>query len=424
MRRLTALGVKVLVKPGRYTDGGGLHLHVRDPDRRAWVFRYTRDGSRKDMGLGPYPDVSLADARQAADRARVQLRGGDDPAELRRQAARPAQARMPAFREAAEQHIAAQQAGWRNPKHAAQWASTMATHVYPVIGALAVREVDVAAVLRILQPIWSKTPETASRVRGRLEAVLDAAKVRGWCTGENPARWKGNLAGLLPSRGRVARVEHQPSLPWQQVDAFLAELRTMEGVAARALELSILTAARTGEVRGATWLELNLEAAVWTVPAARMKAGRLHRVPLSAPAVALLRRQAELRSDPKPDALVFPGGRVGRPLSDMALSELIRRMNARGEAPRWVDVTGRPVVPHGFRSTFRVWAGEQTRYPREVVEAALAHTLGDKVEAAYARTDLLERRRPLMKAWAAWCEQAPGGPPAARKEPRRRDSTS
>lgn len=402
MGKLTVIGLKALVKPGRYSDGGGLHLHVRAADRRAWVLRYTRQGKTRDLGLGAYPEVSLAEARKAAGDALTELRAGREPQGVRQvAAAAKAVPSVPTFQQVAEEHIASHRDGWRNPKHAAQWASTLATYAYPVLGPMRVSDVDVAAVLRVLQPIWATTPETATRLRGRLEAVLDAAKVRGWRTGENPARWKGNLAGLLPARGRVARVEHQPALPWQHVGTFLGELRAMEGVSPRALELAILTAARTGEVRGATWSELDLDAAVWTVPAERMKAGRLHRVPLSAPAVALLRGLAELRTT---DPLVFPGGRAGRPLSDMALSVLIRRMNTKGEAPRWVDETGRPVVPHGFRSTFRVWAGEQTQHPREVIEAALAHTLKDKVEAAYARTDLLERRRPLMEAWGAWCE--------------------
>lgn len=407
MGKLTVLGVQALVKPGRYSDGDGLHLHVRAADRRAWVFRYTRQGRTKDMGLGAFPAVSLAKARKAAGELLTQLRDGQDLMQARQDAAPAAAPDVRTFQAVAEDYIATHRQGWRNPKHAAQWASTLATYAYPVIGPIPVQDVDVEAVLRILQPIWSRAPETATRVRGRIEAVLDAAKVRGWRSGENPAQWKGNLAGLLPSRGRVARVEHQPSLPWQQVGAFLAELRTMEGVAAQALELAIFTAARTGEVRGATWPEFDLDAAVWVVPADRMKAGRLHRIPLPGPAVALLRRLVELRTGP--DALVFPGGRVGRPLSDMALSVLIRRMNAKDEAPRWVDVTGRPVVPHGFRSTFRVWAGEQTHYPREVVEAALAHTVRDKVEAAYARTDLLERRRPLMEEWSTWCERPSSG---------------
>ncbi len=265
---------------------------------------------------------------------------------------------------------------------------------------MAIEDVDIEAVLRVLRPIWTKTPETANRVRGRIEAVLDAAKARGWRTGENPARWKGNLAGLLPSPKRVAPVEHQPALPWQQVNAFLTELRKLGGSGSRALELLILTAARTGDVRGARWNEIDLGALVWIVPAERMKAHTLHRVPLSSLSVAVLRGMLPLKAED--DSLVFPGSKGDAPLSNMTLSAIVRRLNGDGE-PRWRDVTPRAVVPHGFRSTFRVWAGEQTHYPREVVEAALAHTIRDKVEAAYARTDLLERRRPLMDDWAAFC---------------------
>ncbi|MCK8784151.1 tyrosine-type recombinase/integrase [Roseomonas sp. NAR14] len=403
--KLTALGARALVTPGRYTDGGGLHLHVRAADRRAWVFRYTRDGKTRDMGLGPFPEVTLAKARELADIARSKLREGLDPLSVQAQAAieRRAEAGGHTFRAAAEAYIAAQRDGWRNPKHQAQWSSTLDNHAYPAIGDMPVKDVDVEAVLRVLKPIWTKTPETASRLRGRIEQVLDAAKARGWRTGENPARWKGVLSGLLPPRGRIAAVEHQPSLPWQRIGAFMAALRDVEGVSAQALALLILTAARTGEVLDATWREFDLEAAVWTVPAARMKAKRLHRVPLSAPALELLRRLLPLRSGPA--ALLFPGQKADRPLSDMALTMLVRRMNkTEGDAPPpWRDIGGRAIVPHGFRSTFRVWAGEQTRYPREVVETALAHVNRDKVEAAYARTDLLERRRPLMEEWGAWC---------------------
>ena len=263
----------------------------------------------------------------------------------------------------------------------------------------------------VLRPLWERTPETASRLRGRIEAVLDAAKARGWREGENPARWKGHLALRLPSPRKVRAVEHHPALPWQQVSAFMAALRERDGVAVRALDFLLLTAARSGEVRGMRWGEVDLDAAVWTIPGKRMKAGKLHRVPLSAPALALLRR---IRPEQVgADALVFAGTRPGQPLSDMSLTAVLRRMNAAvggQRPPPWRDpASGEPVVVHGFRSTFRVWAGECTPYPREVVEAALAHTLRDRVEAAYARTDLLERRRPLMEEWATFC--------AARKPP-------
>lgn len=268
---------------------------------------------------------------------------------------------------------------------------------------------DTDAVLRVLRPLWQRVPETASRLRQRIEAVLDAARVKGWRAGENPARWKGHLDALLPPPRKVLPVRHHPALPWPQMPAFLAALAAREGVAALALRFAILTAARTGEVRGMTWREVDLEARVWTVPAARMKAGRPHRVPLSAAALAVLDAVRPLA--PAPDAYVFPGGRAGRPLSDMALSMLVRGLCcdglAEGEPPRWRDAEGRPVVPHGFRSTFRDWAGETRPEGREVVERALAHTIRDKAEAAYARSDLLERRRPLMEAWGAFCTRAP-----------------
>ncbi len=403
MARLTVLELKKLTRPGRYVDGDGLHLHVRAPDRRAWVFRYTRRGKTRDLGLGPYPDVGLAEARQAAAEARIKLRAGVDPVAAKQLL--EAQTSGRTFKEAAEEYIAAHKDGWRNTKHAAQWSATLAAHAYPAIGGTPVQDLTVNAILDVLKPIWAKTPETAARVRGRIEAVLDAATARGWRTGDNPARWKGNLKGLLPPRGRVQQVQHQPALAWQQVGVFLAELRAQSGMAAKALEFVILTAARTGEVRGARWSEIDLAEALWVIPAERMKGKRLHRAPLSTAAVALLRELLPHKAGPA--SLVFPSSKPGKPLSDMTLSMLIRRMNGDADPPAWRDITGRPIVPHGFRSTFRVWAGEETAYPREVVEAALAHVLRDKVEAAYARTDLLERRRPLMEEWGKVC----GGPP-------------
>jgi integrase len=264
--------------------------------------------------------------------------------------------------------------------------------------------VDTAAVLEVLRPIWERVPETASRVRGRIEAVLDAAKANGWRTGENPARWRGHLAAMLPPPRKVKAVEHQPSLPWQLIKDFIPALRTRDGMAARAVEFAILTAARSNEVRGMRWAELDLETGVWTVPAKRMKAGRAHRVPLSAPAISLLH---SMRPDtPSAAALVFPGAKKGSALSDMSLTAVLRRMNSvdKDKTPPWLDPVQRvPITVHGFRSTFRVWAGEETHYSREVVEAALAHTIKDRAEAAYARTDLLERRRPLMEEWARFC---------------------
>lgn len=292
--------------------------------------------------------------------------------------------------------------GWRNPKHRAQWAATLSQYAYSVFGDW---QVDSDAVMRVLRPIWEKVPETASRLRGRIEAVLDAAAARGWRTGDNPARWKGHLAARLPPPPRkVKATEHQPALPWQQMPSFMITLRGREGMAARAVEFAILTAARSGEVRGLTWSEIDLDRTLWTVPARRMKAGRLHEVPLSAAAITLL--QSVRMPEARAADLVFAGARAARSLSDMSLTAVLRRMNpekADGRA-RWRDpMTGRPITVHGFRSTFRTWAGEETVYPREVVEAALAHTIRDKTEAAYARTALLERRRTLMSDWARFC---------------------
>lgn len=368
------------------------------------MLRYMRAGVSHDMGLGSYPEVSLAEAREQAAAARRLIRAGEDPLEQRKQArAASAAARSRTFRAAAAELIADKAKGWRNPKHADQWAATLEAYAYPAFGDWPVARVDSEAVMGVLRPLWERVPETASRLRGRIEAVLDAAKARGWREGENPARWKGHLSARLPSPRKVKATQHHPALAWQQIPAFLVELRRREGVAARAIELAILTAARSGEVRGMTWAELDLTAAVWTIPASRMKAGKMHRVPLPPAAVQLL-RSIQPRGVTA-GALVFPGVRSGKPLSDMSLTAVVRRMNEdSGDAPTWRDqVSGEAITVHGFRSTFRVWAGERTSQPRELVEAALAHTLKDKVEAAYARTDLLERRRPLMEEWAAHC---------------------
>ena len=391
------------MKAGRYTDGQGLQLHVRASGVKAWVLRYMVAGRSRDMGLGPYPDVGLAEARLKAQAARGLIREGKDPVDARaadRLARSIAQERT--FRAAAEVLISDKAKGWRNEKHAWQWARTLEFFAYPVFGDWPVQQVDAEAVMRVLRPIWDIKPETASRLRGRIEAVLDAARARGWRTGENPARWKGGLAAMLPSARKVRAPEHHASLPWRDLPAFLQELRRRDGMSARAIEFAILTAARSGEVRGATWSEIDLAAAVWTIPGKRMKAGKLHRVPLSAGAIAVL--QAVRQEDALPGAFVFPGQRHGKPLSDMSLTAVLRKMNdvPDGEVVPWRDgMSGEPITVHGFRSTFRVWAGEETSYPREVVEAALAHAIRDKSEAAYARTDLLERRRALMEEWGS-----------------------
>jgi integrase len=301
----------------------------------------------------------------------------------------------------AELYIAAHERGWRNPTHRAQWRATLNAYVHPTIGDLAVASIATDDVLRVLQPIWQAKPETASRVRGRIEAVLDYAAARGWRQGENPARWRGHLANLLPARAKVARVVHHAALPWQEIGAFMARLRQHRATAARALEFTVLTAARTGEVIGARWPEVGMDAAVWTVPAERMKGHRAHRVPLSAAALAVLRHMLPLRPA-EGDGFVFPGLRPGKPLSNMAMLKLLERMG-HGD-----------LTVHGFRSAFRDWCEEATHTPQAVAEAALAHAVADKVEAAYRRGDLFAKRAALMEEWAAFCAKAPGAVVALR----------
>ena len=408
-----ALTLKGRHTPGRHTDGDGLHLHVRATGEASWVLRYRRHGAQRDLSLGGFPQVSLKAAREAATAARALVKLGVDPVRERQRQARDAAeaaSRDRTFQAAAEALLDVRGAEWRNEKHRWQWRATLAKHAFPIIGALPVAEVDSAAVLRALRPVWTKTPETASRLRGRIESVMDFARANGWRTGENPARWKGNLSELLPRPDKLARVQHQPALPWQQVPAFMAALRERKGTAALALRFAILTAARTGEVRGMTWGEVDAEARVWVVPGARMKMGQLHRVPLSDTALAVL---AEVHpGKTQPDTLVFPSARAGSALSDMALAMLVRGMATdclrEGEPPRWRDLAGRVVVPHGFRSSFRDWCGETRPEGREVAERALAHVVRG-VEGAYARSDLLEKRRPLMAAWSEWCCRQPGG---------------
>jgi integrase len=392
--KLTALEVARAKKPGLYGDGKGLALRIgRSAAAKSWVFRYMLDGRAREMGLGALSDVSLAEARARAREYRKMLKDDENPKDPiearreRRQARRIERASAMTFRDCAERYIAAQRTGWRNPKHAAQWPATLAAYVYPVFGSLPVQAVDVGLVMKALEPIWTAKPETASRVRGRIESVLDWATARGHRAGENPARWRGHLDNLLPRRSKVRRVEHHAALPYAEIGPFMAELRQQEGIAARSLELAILTAARTGEVIGARWAEIDEEARLWVIPGERMKAGREHRVPLSEPALAILRKMAASRES----EFVFPGGRAGRPLSNMAMLQLLRRMG-RGD-----------LTVHGFRSSFADWCAEKTNTPSEVREMALAHTVGDSVEAAYRRSDLVDKRHQLAEAWARYC---------------------
>jgi integrase len=388
--KLTALGVDRAKRRGYYGDGGGLFLQVSNSGAKSWVFRFKEGGRLREMGLGATHTVSLAEARENARECRRLLLGGIDPIEARK-AAR-AQARFEAqnamtFKACAERYIAAHKAGWRNPKHAAQWPSSLSTYVYPIFGSLPVQAVDIGLVMRVLEPIWTDKPETASRVRGRIESVLDWATARGYRQGENPARWRGHLENLLPKKSKIRRVKHHAALPYAEMGDFMAALKQQEGVSVRALEFAILTVARTGEAIGAKWPEINFAERLWTVPAERMKAGKEHRVPLSAPAIAVLEEMQKIRHGD----FVFPGAKARRPLGNMALLMMLRR-RGRGD-----------LTTHGFRSSFRDWVAERTDFPSEVAEMALAHAVGDKVEAAYRRGDLFHKRRQLMDAWSRLC---------------------
>lgn len=388
---LTPLAVKN-AKPGRHADGGGLHLLVKPTGARSWVYRFMLNGKSRDVGLGAAGQggMSLADARDEAAALRLKVKSGIDPLEERdREAAQALAAAQAAkvagttFKDVAIAYIAANEDSWRNAKHRQQWRNTLDTYVYPVIGEMPVAEIETAHVLKIIEPIWKAKAETASRIRGRIETVLDSAKARGYRQGENPARWRGHLAQILPARTRLSRGHHK-AIAYEQIPAFVRALHKREAVAALALEFTILTAARSGEVIGATWAEVDLGKAIWTIPADRMKAAKVHRVPLSPRAVAILESLQPLGSDH-----LFPGAKGGK-LSGMAMGMLMRRMK--------VDAT-----VHGFRSGFRDWAAECTGYAHEVAEMALAHTIENKVERAYRRGDLFDKRRRLMDDWATYC---------------------
>jgi len=387
---LTARRVQTLASPGLYADGGGLYLQVAHAGAKSWILRYQRDGRRRDMGLGSAELVSLAEARQKAIDARRLITAGNDPIDTRqraRQNTRIETARAMTFKECAKRYITAHRAGWRSAKSLAAWEGTLAAYVYPVFGDLPVQVIDTGLVTQAIQPIWARIPETAGRVRGRIESVLDYASVNGWRDGENPARWRGHLEKLLPRKTRVRPIEHHAALPYQDIPAFMARLRRQEGIAAYALEFAILTAARTGEVIGAHWDEINRDNRLWIIPAGRTKAGREHRVPLSNAALAVVDKSGAIRSGD----YLFPGAASGRPLSNMSMLMLLRRM------------ANPDLTAHGFRSTFRDWAAERTGFPAEVAEMALAHAVGGKVEAAYRRGDLFEKRRQIMEAWARFC---------------------
>jgi integrase len=416
--KLKALNVEHAKHPGMYGDGGGLYLQVTGAGAKSWIFKYRvseRDpatgefvsdpasgrvrGRTREMGLGSYHVVSLEEARRRAQDCRQLREKGIDPIAAREEtklqtALQKAQALK--FRDAAEAYVAAHRVGWKNAKHAAQWPATLAAYAHPIIGDLSVQAIDTRLVLKVLEPIWTQKPETANRLRGRIEQVLDWAAARGYRQGDNPARWRGHLQKLLPLKGKVRRVKHHVALPYAALPGFMAALREQEGVAVRALEFTILTGARTGETLGARRQEINLREKLWTIPGSRMKAGIEHRVPLAERAVEILHMIDSNDSD-----FVFPSRRTGRPLPDRAMLGVLERM-------------GREVTTHGFRSTFRDWAAERTNFANEVVEKALAHAVSDKVEAAYRRGDLFDKRRRLMDAWAAYCASKSATEPSER----------
>lgn len=409
LNKLSALVVGKTKEHGYYGDGGGLWLQLSKLGGKSWVFRFSMNGKAREMGLGPVHDVTLAQARLKAFACRQAVAEGRDPIEERK--AHVARARLEitkskTFQECANAYIEANRTGWKNEKHVQQWQNTLATYAYPKIGELPVASIDTGLVLSVLQQetgikkaqLWLAKTETASRLRGRIESVLDWASFRGFRHGENPARWKGHLEYELPARSKVQKVEHHAALPYAEVRAFMTELQQCDGISARALEFAILTVARSGEVRGAVWSEIDLNRKLWVIPAERMKGEKEHHVPLSDAAVTLLSRLPRSNGKSSQHLLiaddhinyVFPAPRGGK-LSNMALTAVLRRME-RGS-----------VTQHGFRSTFRDWAGEQTAYPREVIEHALAHRLKDKAEAAYQRGSLMPKRVSLMADWANYC---------------------
>lgn len=384
LNKLSATQAAKITKPGRHSDGGGLYLFIDQHGRRRWIFMYARDGKRTELGLGGGRDLSLANARAEAAKLREVLAMGGDP-----KAERAKDDRIPTFGECADAYVEAMKPSWRNAKHAAQWTMTLTKYAKPMRGK-PVNAIGTQEVLDVLQGLWRRTPETAERLRGRIENVLDAAKAKGHRSGENPARWRGHLDQLLPKRQRLSR-GHHAALPYDAMSEFMADLRGRGAVAARALEFTILTATRSAEVLGAQWDEIDKGKKLWTIPAARMKAGREHRVPLSPRSLEIVEAMEKLGTE----GYLFPGSKPKKPLSSMAMAMLLRRMKAT-------------ITIHGFRSTFRDWASETTGFPHEVCEMALAHTIGNKAEAAYRRGDLFDKRRKLMEAWAGYCARKAG----------------
>jgi integrase len=394
INRLSARSVASKNKRGRYADGGGLYLQVSDNEAKSWLFRFMLNGKSRQMGLGSLHTISLSEARDEALLCRKQLRDNVDPIEARKLKRGQVQldaAAVMTFKACAEKYISSHSAAWKSVKHTSQWQRTLVTYVYPVFGDLPVQFVDTGMVTKVIEPIWVTKTETASRIRGRIESILDWATARKYRTGENPARWKGHLDNLLPMRSKVQKIKHHAALPYPEIGKFMVSLRQKDAVSASGLEFLILTAARTGEVMGATWDEIDFDNSMWAIPSERMKNGKGHRVPLSTAAIEVLRKMKK-NAESK---FVFPGSKNNKPLSNMAFLQLLKRMGRH-------DLTA-----HGFRSTFRDWVAERTNYPNEVAEMALAHTVGDKVEAAYRRGDMFDKRRNLSEDWCGFCAKVP-----------------
>lgn len=391
LHRLSARTIQTESKVGYHADGGGLYLQISKFGTKSWVFRYTFHRKRE-MGLGSVNDVSLKEARDISSTYRAMVRDGIDPINERKQKRAQSKAdstKLTSFKECAEDYIRHNSAAWSNAKHSNQWKNTLETYAYPVIGSLPVAMVELHHITRILKPIWAEKNETAKRVRGRIEAVLDAAKVNGLREGENPARWKGHLDKILPMPSKVKKVKHHAALPYEQIDTFMQDLRERDSIAASGLEFLILTAARTGEVLKATFDEIDFEKKMWVIPENRMKAGKEHRVPLSNKAMKIIKAMKDMQQSD----FIFAGFRGNCGLSNMAFLQLLKRMGYK------------EITTHGFRSSFRDWAAEQTAYPPDVVEMALAHSVGNETTQAYHRTDLFEKRRRLMNEWSNYCDQ-------------------
>ena len=412
MPQLSAIEISRLKDPGRYAVGGvsGLYLQVRGPSAKSWILRTIVGNKRRDYGLGGYPDITLADARNAAREYRRKITEGCDPIDEKariKNELRHTARNILSFDDCAQHYIRSQEAGWKNKKHAKQWQSTISKYASPVLGKYPISEVSLSDVLDVLEPIWHTKNETASRLRGRIERILAWANACGYRTGPNPAIWKGNLDAILAPPSRLQQKKHHAALPFKRISQFIHDLRLCRGITPLALEFLILTASRSGEVRGARWHEIDLDEKVWTISANRMKARREHRIPLTKSTITLLQSTPQLEGEDH----VFPAPRGGE-LSDMALTKLIRDMNEKklvaGE-DKYIDpIEGnKPITVHGFRSTFRDWAGETTNFHREVIEHALAHQLSDKAEAAYARGTQFTKRRELMHAWARFVNQRP-----------------